>query len=1689
MGFLSLSEQPQGKPKHMKMLRTMFKSRLNRRGATGLAMGWIYAGWVSGQVLQNPSFEVDTFRGTISSNAAISGWVGNPADRVGLDAAGGTYANNGATPDGSRVAFMQSTNLVPATLSTVISNLTVGQTYTLSFRLNARTNNPVQTPNLKVAMDNQSMVNMTTLSVQVQGGTTTPYRYVAFDFTAAAPYQTLWLTNDASTATTATTLLVDNFSIMPSMHGWSYAGWTNDASSGVDDARAYTHAYDFGNPAPGTVINGVTFKGVVGASPGIPNEFSIVGLGSVIGSDAANVVVSAGGGSAALAKRFIYGGNPGQFVIGDLVPGLEYIATFYSCTWEVGQRTQTFSYGDDRMTINQDQFGDKQGIRISYRYIAPPIGAITLTQTPLLPAGTFHTYGFANCEAKGNPSPVMGLQPRSQVSTPGSTATFSVTVGGTPPLALQWLKDGNPLTGQTNRFLTLSNVGDADLGGYCVVATNANGAVTSQVASLTFGAIANPSFEADVFQTYPGYGSGNQPVSGWTASDASRVGVNPFADGQVLFASNGTTPEGAQVGFLQGSGASWMSTIMNGLTAGQKYTLSFRANARASSTAAAGPIFHLVVDGQWLVDSRVSAVGGTNDYQYEAVDFTPTTSSPVLYITNDAAGNYTVLLDDFQVAPSTTRWACEVWTNDASSGVEGSLNFSHAFNFGSSAFAPETTINGVKFVSAPGTNPAVAGQFSTAGYASAYATAADSNVITLAGGGSARLAQSFIYYSGTMPAGTAQTLNISNLVPGVEYEATIYSVGWDASRAVGRAATFSFGGDRQTFNVDHFGLDVGLRVSYRYVADATGAATLTYVPNDAYYSFHTYGFSNCELNSTNAPVVYSQPRANQAVAPGGNVTLYALAGGQAPVSYQWQKDGAPLASQTNRTLILTNLGLGDTGIYILVLSNAQGVIVSSNAAVDVGLPLVNNSFEADSFSNGVGYVADNFAISGWNSSTGGMGLNPTSTGGSPFANNGVIPDGAKVAFIQADGGILSQVLTGLAVGSNYVVKFYENARNGGAVPALSVTLGGTVIVPSHTVPAGAYREVISDVFTATATAMDLDFVKDAGPMGGDSTVLLDYVVVLNAAATPPVFVIQPQEAYLNVGDTLVLTARATGLVPISYQWQWNGIQLGGETGTTFTRSDISSDLAGSFTVVASNAVGSTTSLVAAVVVGFPFTDLFNTGVDDQRVLLPPGSNDLHYQLLQSADAAYPGPETVVLLDQYPIDATHYLSNGPASKWIAPMRNFTGYAGNAVGRYTYRTSFVLDKTDPAVARIEGRSAVDDCVLDVHLNGVGLGISNTLRYAAYTPFVITNHFVRGSNTLEVVVSNGPSAGATALRLEWVRSVAAPLAGMGPQILSQPASRQAPALGEVSFAVLAVGSGPLRYQWYYEGTDLPSETNRTLHLTRISQIEQQGAYWVQVYNDLGEAWSDSALLTIAAVPFIVQEPLSQNLECGGTATFSVAASSEIPYGYVWYHGSGRLAGPGSSAIVVENAGAADAGAYTVVITNWAGAVTSTPAMLGVVPQAPLIISCVPPQTLTADPQGQAFLPDLTRQVVVSPTCSPLVFAQDPPAGTVLGVGATDVGITITDPVNRSVNCSVRVSVAALVTSVELGITLQGAHAVMSWPILAGSGWTLWGAETLTSPSPWAPLSNVVVTNGAQFKVTVEALAGPRFFRLQKR
>lgn len=84
-----------------------------------------------------------------------------------------------------------------------------------------------------------------------------------------------------------------------------------------------------------------------------------------------------------------------------------------------------------------------------------------------------------------------------------------------------------------------------------------------------------------------------------------------------------------------------------------------------------------------------------------------------------------------------------------------------------------------------------------------------------------------------------------------------------------------------------------------------------------------------------SPTIATQP-ASRTAAVGADVSFSGTtSGGTQPLSYQWQKDGNPVAGATNLTMSLTNVQLADAGAYQMVVSNLLGTVTSAAATLTV----------------------------------------------------------------------------------------------------------------------------------------------------------------------------------------------------------------------------------------------------------------------------------------------------------------------------------------------------------------------------------------------------------------------------------------------------------------------------------------------------------------------------------------------------------------------------------------------------------------------------------------------------------------------------------------------------------------------------------------------------------------------------------
>ena len=169
--------------------------------------------------------------------------------------------------------------------------------------------------------------------------------------------------------------------------------------------------------------------------------------------------------------------------------------------------------------------------------------------------------------------------------------------------------------------------------------------------------------------------------------------------------------------------------------------------------------------------------------------------------------------------------------------------------------------------------------------------------------------------------------------------------------------------------------------------------------------------------------------------------------------------------------------------------------------------------------------------------------------------------------------------------------------------------------------------------------------------------------------------------------------------------------------------------------------------------------------------------------------------------------------------------------------------------------------------------------------------------------------------------------------PAICQQPADETVIAGATAQFQVGANGSGPLSYRWFFNQTNLLAGA-ATATLTLVNaQPANAGGYSVAVTNAAGAVTSRLATLTVLVPPTIVAQPTDQTVIIGGAASFQVAASGSGPLSYQWFFNqTNPLPGATTATLTLTNAGAADGGGYSVVVTNLAGSATSVVARLSV-------------------------------------------------------------------------------------------------------------------------------------------------------------
>lgn len=284
-----------------------------------------------------------------------------------------------------------------------------------------------------------------------------------------------------------------------------------------------------------------------------------------------------------------------------------------------------------------------------------------------------------------------------------------------------------------------------------------------------------------------------------------------------------------------------------------------------------------------------------------------------------------------------------------------------------------------------------------------------------------------------------------------------------------------------------------------------------------------------------APTITKQP-ASQTVIIGDTASFSVTASGSQPITYQWRKDDVDIPGATDPNLIIDEITTSDFGIYTVVVTNEGGAEVSVPA-------LVTNATVPPQFLSQL--------------------------------DSQVVAPGATTSFtLVAEG---TQTIT------------YQWRRNG-----LNLVNGGVYSgVNTSTLTLTGLTGANSGTYTLIAT-------NSAGSVSSNEATLNVVTPPSPSQTQAPFFVVSPTPKTVPTAQTVSFVAEVTASPAATYQWQKNGVDLigvGKYSGTTtpiLTIFNVDGSFSGTYQLVATNSVGTATSLGALLTVLVNQAPIFTT---------------------------------------------------------------------------------------------------------------------------------------------------------------------------------------------------------------------------------------------------------------------------------------------------------------------------------------------------------------------------------------------------------------------------------------------------------------------------------------------------------------
>ncbi|MCX7922339.1 MAG: DUF4347 domain-containing protein [Clostridia bacterium] len=694
-----------------------------------------------------------------------------------------------------------------------------------------------------------------------------------------------------------------------------------------------------------------------------------------------------------------------------------------------------------------------------------------------------------------------------------------------------------------------------------------------------------------------------------------------------------------------------------------------------------------------------------------------------------------------------------------------------------------------------------------------------------------------------------------------------------------------------------------------------------------------------------APSITSQP-SNQTITAGQTATLTVTAAGDAPLTYQWKKggtdvsDGGNISGATTDTLTITNAQAAAAGNYTVVVTNGAGNVTSNVATLTVNpaITVISTAsvagieapaagatpITAGSLTAGAGtYTVTNLT---WKDSDGTTAATLTSGGkfksGSiykavieltatagnkfqaltPTVNAGtagagtinVDAEGNKLTFTVTFSATAAQSVTGIAV-TTQPTKLTYTAGEPLDLTGLEATL---------TYNDGSTEEVMFGAFAGKGIT--------TSPTNGTAMIVATHnghpvtltcnghpattsSLTVNPAPVAPSITTQPSSQTITAGQTATLTVAAAGDAPLTYQWKKGGTDvsdggnISGATTDTLTITNAQAADAGNYTVVVTNGAGNVTSNVATLTVNPAITVISTASVAGIEAPVAGATPITAGSLIAGA-----GTYTITSLTWKDSDGTTAATLTSGGKFKAGS--------------TYKA--VIELTAAAGNKFQALTPT------VNAGTAGAGTINVDAEGNKLTFTVTFSATAAQSVTGIAVTTQPT------KLTYTAGEPLDLTGLAVTLTYNDGSEE-----NVTFAGCA-GKG--------------ITTSPTHGATMV--VATHNGHPVTLTCNGHTATTSSLTVNPAPVaPSITSQPSSQTITAGQTVTLTVAATGDAPLTYQWKKGGtdvsdgGNISGATTDTLTITNAQAADAGNYTVVITNGAGDVTSNVATLTVNPAVP--------------------------------------------------------------------------------------------------------------------------------------------------------